>query len=237
VQSTLAWSLFVTCAAVVFGVAVYRWQESRTVIRAVQVRSGIWEIGSREEQRGLNQWIATDTDVSKICLDFCELPQEIASRLPDLPGLTYFGLMRCTVKESDLEALGRNEHLTMVWFNGCNVTDGGLQHLSGLKNLRHLSIVGAAITDGGLTNLREMASLKELTLSDCWIGDRGLSELRGLNNLKTLKLERTRISDAGVPDMKILTSLDRLDITGTAITPAGVAELEKSLTHCKITGP
>jgi Leucine-rich repeat (LRR) protein len=115
-----------------------------------------------------------------------------------------------------------------------SLSDAELVHLKGLTKLESLSLNGTVITDAGLVHLKGLTNLQTLDLSGTAITDAGLVHLKGLTKLQTLNLYGTKITDAGLVHLKGMTKLQWLYLMDTKVTDAGVADLQKSLSNCKI---
>jgi internalin A len=114
------------------------------------------------------------------------------------------------------------------------IGDADLASLKGLTHLTRLVLDDTNIEGRGLIHLRDLTELKDLRLGCPTLIEVFLVELEGLKKLEKLSLAKSHVSDEGARQLAQLVHLKELDLTETKVTSAGVAELQKSLTGCRI---
>jgi Leucine-rich repeat (LRR) protein len=235
-KSRRVWALLFVCGAGLTGFAAYRLYVLRPVIRSINAVGGICDFDhSSRLVPFFASWLAVDTDLQKICIELCAIPDPVRHHLHALPKLARFIVVRGTITDADLEALGNSAGLTEIWLAQCHFIDPDFGHISRLKNLRNLGLNASGITDRGLEPLSAIQSLEHLSIADSPISDAGLVHLARLPRLSSLELRGTEITDAGLTLLAGLKKLQTLDVTGTA--PAGIAALKQALPGCTVIGP
>ena len=147
------------------------------------------------------------------------------------------GTVERRLNSSDLSFLSGLTNLGLVNLADTDVDSAGLAYLVGLRRLSILLLERTRVDDLGMERIGKMRTLWALELQHTRVSDAGLIAIQNLTELESLDLRDTNVSDAGLQHLKGLSKLGTLWLDNSRVTAAGILELQKSLPHCKISGP
>lgn len=131
------------------------------------------------------EWSGTDADLE--CLK-------------DLYNLRVLYLVKATIGDDEMKAIGRLKDLEILTLEGTNVTDAGLRHLSGMNSLSYLRLDGTArqFSDDGLDHLCKLPMLKSLLLYGPGFTDQGVTTLAERSMINQATLVATKVTREGM---------------------------------------
>jgi len=132
--------------------------------------------------------------------------------LAELPDIERLYLARSSVRDEDLEHVGKLTKLHRLALWRTDITTEGLGHLAGLGQLQVLDIHATRFLDErALEYLRYWPDLRKLIL-DLPVSDRGLALLAEHPNMPVTALRAHRVSDRGLKDLVRLARLEGLTV-------------------------
>lgn len=142
-----------------------------------------------------------------------------------------------SIRDEDLQAIGKIASLTELTLRNDGVTANGIRYLKDLKSLQILDLGGTDINDDAIAYLIALPDLASLIADHTQLDDRCLDSLLKMPALTYLNLEHTNITDTTLVGLARLKQLQLLRIAECpSITTAAVERLRAELPNCRIEG-
>jgi hypothetical protein len=81
-------------------------------------------------------------------------PSEIAELAAGLPKLRLLSIQETSLRDEDLKAFIRHQHLLGLYLRGTQITDGAVPHLATLKSLHVLNLYYTSLSPAAIDSLR-----------------------------------------------------------------------------------